>query len=247
MIPTKEENIDMKNTIKTVLFDLDGTLLPMDQDVFTSGYFKLLIKKAAPYGYEPEKLIKSIWRGTGAMVKNNGDRTNEEAFWREFTSLYGEKAERDKALFEEFYANDFKNAQHTCGYTPAAKECIEILKEKGLTAVLATNPIFPKTATEIRMKWAGVSPDDFALYTTYENVCFCKPNLNYYKDVLSRIGAKAEDCLMVGNDVDEDMVAENLGMSVFLLTDCMINKSGKDISGYPHGDFGDLKKLLRSL
>ena len=97
------------------------------------------------------------------------------------------------------------------------------------------------------MKWAGVSPDDFALYTTYENVCFCKPNLNYYKDVLSRIGAKAEDCLMVGNDVDEDMVAENLGMSVFLLTDCMINKSGKDISGYPHGDFDDLKKLLRSL
>ena len=27
--------------IKTILFDLDGTLLPMDQDVFTKSYFRL--------------------------------------------------------------------------------------------------------------------------------------------------------------------------------------------------------------
>ena len=30
-----------------VLFDLDGTLLPMDQDEFTKGYFKLLAAKLA--------------------------------------------------------------------------------------------------------------------------------------------------------------------------------------------------------
>ena len=65
----------MSKKIKAVLFDLDGTLLPMDQDVFTKGYFKFLIKKAAPYGYEPEKLISSIWQGTAAMVKNTGPVT----------------------------------------------------------------------------------------------------------------------------------------------------------------------------
>lgn len=47
--------------IKNILFDLDGTLLPMDMEKFTHGYFKRLVAKAAPRGYEPEKLIKSVW------------------------------------------------------------------------------------------------------------------------------------------------------------------------------------------
>jgi hypothetical protein len=49
---------------------------------------------------------------------------------------------------------------------------------------------------------------------------------------------------MVGNDVDEDMVAETLGMQVYLITDCMINKHGKDISVYNRGSFEDLAGFL---
>lgn len=235
------------NKIKAVLFDLDGTLLPMDQEEFTKGYFKLLIKKAMPYGYQPEQLISSIWQGTGAMVKNNGKQTNEDVFWREFASIYGENSLNDKRLFEEFYANEFKKAKDTCGYTPEAAKCIRILNQKGIAAVLATNPIFPEAATKIRMDWAGVKQDDFVLFTTYENICFCKPNLNYYKEILRRLDLNAEDCLMVGNDVDEDMVAEQIGMDVFLLTDCMINKSGKNIDNYKHGGFETLVEHLKAL
>lgn len=40
----------------TVLFDLDGTLLPMELEEFTNTYFALLAKKAAPFGYEPKPL-----------------------------------------------------------------------------------------------------------------------------------------------------------------------------------------------
>ena len=35
-------------SITTVLFDLDGTLLPMDQEEFTKGYLNLLVQKFAP-------------------------------------------------------------------------------------------------------------------------------------------------------------------------------------------------------
>ena len=52
---------------------------------------------------------------------------------------------------------------------------------------------------------------------------------------------------MVGNDVGEDMIAEQLGMKVFLLTDCMINKTDTDITNYPHGNFDDLKNFLSVL
>ena len=35
---------------KAVLLDLAGTLLPMDQDAFTKGHFKLLAKESSPHG-----------------------------------------------------------------------------------------------------------------------------------------------------------------------------------------------------
>ena len=63
--------------MKTVLFDLDGTLLPMDQDVFIRAYFGGLAQKLAPLGYEPKQLLDAVWAGTGAMVKNDGSRTNQ--------------------------------------------------------------------------------------------------------------------------------------------------------------------------
>ena len=233
--------------ITTVLFDLDGTLLPMDQDEFTRSYFRLLAAKAAPAGYEPGPLVDAIWAGTGAMVQNDGKHSNETAFWTRFAAVYGEKALADKPLFDDFYKNEFQGARGSCGFTPQAAELIEKLRRLGLTAVLATNPIFPAAATESRIHWAGLRPEDFALYTTYENSHFCKPNPEYYLEILRRIDARPEDCLMVGNDVTEDMAAQALGMQVFLLTDCLINRDGKDISVYPHGSFDALSAHISRL
>ena len=34
-------------SLEMVMFDLDGTLLPMDMDEFTGGYFKMLAKSGA--------------------------------------------------------------------------------------------------------------------------------------------------------------------------------------------------------
>ena len=231
-------------SITTVLFDLDGTLLPMDQDAFTKGYFKLLAKKLLPYGYEPQQLISSIWSGTEAMVRNDGSVTNEEAFWARFGEIYGEKAEKDKPVFEEFYAKDFQLAKEFCSFNPDAAKTVSELKGCGLRVALATNPIFPSYATESRISWAGLEPSDFELYTTYENSRFSKPNLRYYSEILNVLGVKPQECIMVGNDVGEDMVAAKLGMKVFLLTDCLINKSDEDISIYPNGSFAELKEYI---
>ena len=89
-------------SIKMVMFDLDGTLLPMDMEEFTSGYFKMLAAKAAPRGYEMKSLVKAIWHGVAAMVKNDGHCRNEDAFWEDFVSIYGEQALKDKSIFDEF-------------------------------------------------------------------------------------------------------------------------------------------------
>ena len=234
--------------ITTILFDLDGTLLPMDNDEFTKGYFKLLVKKLAPYGYEPQKLIDGIWSGTAAMVKNNGTKTNEQAFWEKFSEVFGEKALADKPLFDEFYEKEFQNAKEICGYNPKAAIAVHTIKEMEFRIALATNPIFPSTATESRIRWAGFEPNDFELYTTYENIGYCKPNPEYYKELERRLDVSPEQYLMVGNDVTEDMeAAQKAGMSVFLLTDCLINKERKDISAYPRGSFEQLMDFANKL
>lgn len=230
--------------IKTVLFDLDGTLLPMDQDIFVKAYFGGLSKRLAPIGYDPQSLVSAIWQGTAAMVKNNGEKNNEAVFWDSFASIFGERVYGDLPYFDAYYAEDFDSVKDVCGFDPMAKIAVEKIKKAGLRVALATNPIFPSVATEKRMAWAGFEPKDFELFTTYENSRFCKPNLDYYRDILNTLGADAEECLMVGNDVREDMIAEKLGMKVFLITKCLINKDSEDINKYPHGDFSDLLEYL---
>lgn len=231
--------------IKAVLFDLDGTLLPLDQDVFIKSYLSLLAKKLAPYGYEPDALVKSIWIGTGEMIKNNGEKTNEKVFWDKFAELHGEKAREDEPLFEEFYRQDFGKIQAVCGYNPEASRAVAKIKEMGLRAALATTPIFPAIATEQRIAWAGLKPSDFEIYTTYENSRHAKPNPAYYMDVANALGVSPKECLMVGNDAEDDMIAETVGMKVFLVPKYIVNKENKDISKYPQGDFSDLIDFIK--
>lgn len=233
--------------IKTILFDLDGTLLPMDQEQFTRGYFKRLSAKLAPLGYDPKELIGAIWDGTAAMVQNDGGCTNEELFWKDFSGRYADTVERDRPVFDEYYRVEFQQVAADCGFNPAAAATVDALKRVGYRLALATNPIFPAIATESRIRWAGLRREDFALVTTYENSCHCKPNPDYYRDILSQLDCAAEDCLMVGNDVEEDMVARTLGMQVFLLTDCLINPRNKDVADYPHGSFPELLQFVKTL
>ena len=230
--------------ITTVLFDLDGTLLPMDQDEFVKYYFGLLAKKVAPLGYDPKTLPGNIWSGTAAMVKNDGSCTNEAAFWKRFAAIYGEDVRKDEPVFRHFYENEFNGARAACGFNPKSAETVAAIKARGLRVALATNPIFPAVATESRIRWAGLVPEDFELYTTYENIGYCKPNPDYYREIARRLGVSPAECLMVGNDAQEDMAAEETGMQVFLLTDCLINKEEKDITRYRRGSFDRLMQRI---
>ena len=232
--------------LKMVLFDLDGTLLPMDQDAFTQYYFKLLAKTLAPHGYDPQALIKGIWTGTAAMIKNDGSCINEAAFWNTFAALMGDHVRKDIPIFDNFYRTEFSGAKAACGFNPMAAETVNKIKGMSIRVALATNPLFPAIATENRIRWAGLEPEDFELYTTYENSCFCKPNPAYYREIIEKLGVDPADCLMVGNDVIEDGAAAQLGMDVFYLTDCLINKNDTDISALPHGDFAALQAYIVS-
>lgn len=233
--------------ITTILFDLDGTLLPMDLSVFVEAYFAALATALEPHGYEFQTMVDGIWACTRAVMNNSGGESNEEVYWKNFAAIFGDRVYADRPVFDAFYEHTFDSVAASCGYDPRAAEVIRRVKAKGLRTVLATNPIFPAAATRRRVVWAGVDIRDFELCTTFENSCHCKPNLDYYRDILRTLDVQPEACVMVGNDVGEDMIAEQLGMRVFLMTDCLINRNNADISGYPQGGFDDLLAFIDSI
>ena len=234
--------------LKAVLFDLDGTLLPMDQSTFMKDYFGRLLRRLAPLGYTKELFLASMHAGIAAMVKNDGSRTGEEAYWDAYTSVSHTDLEKELPILENFYETEFDEVAAVCGFTPKAAELVRSLKERGIRVILATNPLFPRIATQKRIHWAGLTPEDFEFYTTFEDIGYCKPNPDYYREVLRRAGLDAADCIMVGNDVAEDMMAgAKAGLRGFLLTDCLINTAGADIEQYPHGSFDALNAYLDKL
>lgn len=233
--------------IKAIFFDLDGTLLPMDQDTFIGAYLGGLCKLLAPKGYDPQAVGAALWKSTGAMMKNDGRISNEQVFWNSFAAILGDGVRNEMDLLAEFYAGDFQKVKNVCGYTPRSRELIDRLKQTELRVILATSPLFPTVATESRIRWAGLEPTDFEYVTTYENSKFCKPNPVYYVDLCKKLGLVPNDVLMVGNDVGDDMVAESVGMRVFLLTDDLINKSGRDINDFRHGGFDELNAYIEEI
>ena len=233
--------------MKAVLFDLDGTLLPMDQELFTKTYFKELCKKMAPHGFEPGPLIDAVWGGTYAMVANDGTRTNEEVFWDYMASVFGEEARDIKPDVNYFYANEFSLARPVCGFAPQAGPLVKELKKRGVRVILASNPIFPMPGQINRLSWTGADPEDFEFITSYETSHYAKPNPKFFSELCERLELDPADCLMVGNDASEDTPALSIGMQVFLITDCLLNPNNADISNIPHGDFDKAVSYILSL
>ncbi len=228
---------------KAVLFDLDGTLLPMDLEKFTQQYFGAIAGWLAPHGFDPKATVDGIWQGSVAMVRNGSEKTNEQVFWEDFEGRMGKV---DRALFDSFYEQKAPELVRLCESEPKAAKAVAAVREAGALAVLATNPMFPAIFTNMRAERAGLALSDFAHITTYENSHRCKPGTAYYEEVLRVLDLSPSDCLMVGNDVEEDMVpAAALGMDTFLVTDWLLNKKGRDIDSYPHGDMDALLTFLK--
>ena len=128
---------------RAILFDLDGTLLPMDFDTFTKKYFGELTKVLSPIGLAPDAVVSAVWGGTKSMVKNDGTRSNCDVFWDSFSKLTGLEHTEFKKKSDAFYSNEFNNVKECTGENPLAAEAVKAARTKAEKVVLATNPLFP--------------------------------------------------------------------------------------------------------
>ncbi len=230
--------------ITTIIFDLDGTLLPMDQEEFLTHYFHKLTQKFSKV--PPKQVISSVQSGVKAMFLNDGAKTNDQVFWETFITTFPVQ-DHTKEQFEHFYAHEFQELKQLTPQDPLVKEIIKCLKEKDYRLICCTNPVFPKIATHSRIQWTGLQPDDFSFITTYEDSHFCKPNLKYYQEVLDRFHLSATECMMIGNDVDEDMCTKQIGMKTYLVSNHIINRYNRPLDVDEVGSREDLLAFVKGL
>ena len=232
--------------INTILFDLDGTVLPMDLNGFMQLYFREMGKMFQDM-IDGRLLAKHIMESTAHMVKNLEDRTNEDVFMTRFSELIDGDIDVYKKRFDEFYDTLFLNVRQTTHQNDSMIKAIKLLKDKGYNIVLATNPLFPMKANHHRIEWAGLVPNDFSYISSFEGNKYCKPNLEYYQEVLSAINRLPNECMMVGNDVLEDMVAAKLGIKTYLIEDHMLNTHDVEIKADHRGMYDDFYIFVQTM
>jgi len=150
--------------MKALLIDYDGTLALVDEDEFAEAYFfSLNVFMVEQYRialdhFEILDCVAQITRCADGTT-NNYDR---------FLKCLSNKFERFdwKSVFESFYASEeFDGLRELVRPNDKALELFKRAKESGLVVVLATNPIFPKSATEKRLEvdrpqFVGLQPCD---------------------------------------------------------------------------------------
>jgi len=205
----------------TLLLDLDDTLLGNDIDIFLPAYLKLLGKHLMDY-VAPDRMVKNLLAATQVMLSNNSATLNlERSFDQAFYTAIGRTKEEMRPLLEAFYQDNFPALQPLTNQRPEAIEMVAYALKQGHTAVVATNPIFPRQAILHRLKWAGLEPEKvpFALITDYERFHFAKPNPAFFAEILAQLGWPNQPAVVIGNSLQEDIVPANqLGLPAFWVT-----------------------------
>lgn len=230
---------------KTILFDLDGTLLPLDLDIFLKSYLKSI---SAYFSKQiaPEHFIHHLLKSTEKMVRNSGLQTNEEVFMESFLPPLGLVKDHVYPQFEEYYTTEFCKLRQYTSPSAVSPKILETALANDWQIVLATNPLFPRIAIEERMRWGGIEEYPWKHITSYESSRFCKPNPFYFQEITELLDLEPSECWMVGNDCEEDMVAGKLGFNTFLVTDYLIDKGNKTIEPDRTGSLSELLLLLQT-
>ncbi|MDP1716162.1 MAG: DinB family protein [Anaerolineales bacterium] len=229
----------------TLLLDLDDTLLNTNLQVFMPACFQALSKELAPH-IAPDLMFRALLSGTRQMNESDDfSRSLQEVFEAEFyPQLNISRSDLEPAI-ENFYDNIFPSLAGLTSQIPEAKPFVDWALSKGYRIAIATDPLLPRKATYHRLRWAGFDPQQFELISTYENFHFSKTHPAYYAEILARLGWPAGPVLMVGNDMERDILpAKKLGLSAYHVDVEPASSFGHKAG--PRGKLDDLRLWLES-
>jgi FMN phosphatase YigB (HAD superfamily) len=230
----------------TLLLDLDDTLLNTNLEAFIPAYFQALAKELAPQ-IDPDLIFRALIAGTRPMNESDDfSRTLEEVFAGEFYPQLNVSRGTLDAAIENFYDNIFPNLAGLTSAKPAAKPFVDWAFSQGYRIAIATDPLLPLKAAHHRLRWAGFEPEQFELVSSYEHFHFSKSHLAYYAEVLGMLGWPEGPVLMVGNDLERDILpAQTLGLTTYHIDEAAGSRSRSEAGA--RGDLHSLRSWLESV
>ncbi len=203
--------------ITTILFDIDQTLLLFDDQEFIKIYVKLI------HGYFKEeqpsfsKFIDIFLTSTNKMTeKSNPELDNLSKFAVDFESRIGISQSDIIHRFDLFYHTEFAQVCQIMKAHHISQKLLSLASNHFLV-VAATNPLFPSVANEIRLKLGGLDMISWSEVTSAEDYHYTKPYIEFFEELLNKINKDPHECIMVGDDPINDMVAGELGIKTFLI------------------------------
>ena len=233
------------NNYTTLLLDLDGTLLDIEVSFFLGPLVEAMHDCFRDI-LDMEQFRKGLFGGTEAIIlepRYDGE-TNMEGFNREFSSLTGVEEREISLRFGQFYSEIFPTLKRYGKPVEGASEFVARAGKEGYTLCLATNPIFPTSATLERLRWSDVDPGFFRFIPGLETMSTCKPRLEYYMDLARRLDVEPSACLMIGNDMEQDLPASEVGMGTFLVEGQVVSRGRTELVPDARGSLKDLEKFL---
>ena len=231
--------------IKALLLDLDGTLLDIEVSFFLGTMVDSMIDHFQDL-IPPDLFRDGLVGGIDEIMadpRSDGE-TNEEGFYRAFQRITGLKTGVARGVFSSYYEQIFPGFERFGSRIAGAHELIDMASRKGYRLALATNPIFPRVSVIERMRWGNLSPEQFEVVTDMETTRSCKPQKEYFEDLSSALGVPPERCLMVGNDVEQDLAAAHVGMKTYLVEGRVIQRGTGQVLSDWKGDLEQLGRLL---
>jgi len=140
-----------------------------------------------------------------------------EVFINHFAEGFGLKTNGMLGRFMDFFVRDFPQYCSMVTPHPLTAKLLQITAEKGLRLACASNCLMPRIAIEERMRCCSMEPAQFIFIPGMEHMHYSKPNPLFFQEIADNLGVPPEDCLVVGNDVDEDMCAADIGMKTFFV------------------------------
>ena len=236
-----------RQNIKTILFDLDGTLLQVEMQKYIPTYADSLAARLHEQ-VDPGITVDAIFSAINALInRDSGQDSNESFFLQYIADRLNLDVDSIGAGFNGFFTEGLALLDPLMQPLALARELIEQSMKRGLNVVIATNPVFPMRVVESRLARAGLADFDFQLVTSYENCRRCKPNPDYFNDILTQLNLPAEACLMVGNDSEHDLAARKVGIPTFLVDTWLIDRCDGDFTTDLRGDHSALLDFIMTI
>ena len=207
--------LSLGRPVKHLLVDLDGTILGNRNLALSAEFGKQALRTLKVYGGW-RKAAKVLFAMNKEFTRPSKDSTNDIRVVALFAQQMNLSIEEGARVLRDGVRKIFPSLEKHFYPIEGAKDFLDWAREN-YTLTLATNPVWPTEIIELRVRWAGIDPSIFRSITHIREMHACKPAMEYYDEILTLGGLRAEDCLLIGNDVKMDLPATRVGIRTFIV------------------------------